>query len=1023
MSSNSNLQTAVRLGLGIGAGALAAGFAPGALAQGADQDVAIEEIITTGSRIKRADIDSASPVTVLQRDDILASGLTDVGNIIQKMPSMSGSPIGTTTNNGGNGAVLIDLRGMGVNRTLTLVNGQRVVDGGDYQTIPSAMIERVEILKDGASAVYGADAVAGVVNIITRRDFEGIEISAQTADWFDTKSGAQNTISLIAGSTFDGGNIVVGAEFVDQQEAYQRDVPWDYFQNSYYIYPEGCENQVAAPYDGTPSGGCYPIGSSRIPEGRLNLASIAQRFYSDGTPRLQDWFNGELNGPASDPNPDFDPAFGVPTFNTPTTFMNPGGTGLVPYDGRTYNYAPVNYMQTPYKRTNLFAEAHFDLTENVRFNAEIRSNARTSSQELAPQPYNSPTDPAYNGTYQQIDPITGLPLRQVAGVDADGEDVFFYTADQGLGEVVAPTAYSGISPDNFYNPYGVPIRDARRRMIETNRRFTQDITQVQFAAGLEGTFNELDWDVFWNRGYRNRIDNDFGQFSGPRLSNAMGPSADLDGDGSPECYGDINDPSTLIVGCVPFNFFGGGSVDPVGSVPTFTSVTQEMLDYVGIDLVDTFVTEQELWGASVSGAAWELPGGDLGWAAGYQYWGQKYRYSPDSAKQIDAVTGNTGVGTLGSLYNNSLFVEVFAPVFDNGTQAVDLKAGVRYDDWSAFDSDTTWQFGVEFQAIESLKLRATAGTVFRAPTISDLFGGQVDNFPTYVDPCAQGGTLPPGCTGPGVQLDNQVLTRVGGNPNLQPETGDTLTAGLVFSPELPVGDGTLTLDYWQVDIEDGISSLGVQFILDDCYINDNPASCTLITRRPDGTIAQIIDGSLNVAKQGAQGIDTEVRYNFETSIGDWEASLLWSHLLERTKTAAPGDPEIDLSGRYTDPTAEDGGAYAADKINVSLQWQRENVSVAYLGEFISALDADTFCNCGDGNQPDGSYIQAIDSIMFHDIVANYDFGQGTKVSAGITNITDEEPPFIEVGFNASTDPSTYRMFGMGYYLRLSHTFE
>ena len=145
--------------------------------------------------------------------------------------------------------------------------------------------------------------------------------------------------------------------------------------------------------------------------------------------------------------------------------------------------------------------------------------------------------------------------------------------------------------------------------------------------------------------------------------------------------------------------------------------------------------------------------------------------------------------------------------------------------------------------------------------------------------------------------------------------------------------------------------------------------------------------------------------------------------MERTKTAAPGDPEIDLSGRYTDPTAEDGGAYATDKINVSLQWQRENVSVAYLGEFISELDADTFCNCGDGNQPDGSYIQAIDSIMFHDIVANYDFGQGTKVSAGITNITDEEPPFIEVGFNASTDPSTYRMFGMGYYLRLSHTFE
>ena len=200
MTSNSKLRAAVRLGLGMGAGALAVGFAPGVMAQGADDGEELEEIITTGSRIKRADLDSASPVTVLQRDDILSSGITDVGNIIQKMPSMSGSPIGTTTNNGGNGAVLIDLRGMGVNRTVTLVNGQRVVDGGDFQTIPSTMIERVEILKDGASAVYGADAVAGVVNIITRRDFEGIELTLQNADHFDMEDGAQMAAGLVAGT-------------------------------------------------------------------------------------------------------------------------------------------------------------------------------------------------------------------------------------------------------------------------------------------------------------------------------------------------------------------------------------------------------------------------------------------------------------------------------------------------------------------------------------------------------------------------------------------------------------------------------------------------------------------------------------------------------------------------------------------------------------------------------------------------------------------------------------------------------
>jgi len=176
----------------------------------------IEEVIVTGSRIKRADLDSASPVTVMTREDFEWKGVTDVGYLLQRMPGMAGSPIGTTTNNGGNGSVQIDLRGLGSIRTLTLVNGKRTVDGGDYQTIPATMIERVEILKDGASAVYGADAVAGVVNIITRTDYEGVSVEAYTTDFFDMDSGAQQSYNFIAGKSFDGGNVMFGAEFVDQ---------------------------------------------------------------------------------------------------------------------------------------------------------------------------------------------------------------------------------------------------------------------------------------------------------------------------------------------------------------------------------------------------------------------------------------------------------------------------------------------------------------------------------------------------------------------------------------------------------------------------------------------------------------------------------------------------------------------------------------------------------------------------------------------------------------------------------------
>jgi outer membrane receptor protein involved in Fe transport len=573
-------------------------------------------------------------------------------------------------------------------------------------------------------------------------------------------------------------------------------------------------------------------------------------------------------------------------------------------------------------------------------------------------------------------------------------------------------------------------------MIETTRDFTQDITQIQTVIGFEGEFNDMDWEVSYNRGYRSRTDVDGGQFSGARLDNAMGPSADLDGNGQPECYASPGtdaggvDASTLIVGCVPLNFFGGGVVDPVTSQPVTGTLTQDMIDYVAVDLIDTFLTTMDTASASIAGSAWEMPGGDMQWAAGLGYWGQSFTYNPDSGKQTGAVTGNVGAGTDGSLYNSSVFGELLLPVMDNGTQSIDLKAGVRYDDWNAFDGDTTWQLGVEFQALDALKFRATAGTIFRAPTISDLFGGQVDSFPTFSDPCnAANIANSPGCAQVAPQFDSQVNSKVGGNSNLIPETGETFTAGLVWSPEFGASDTTVTLDYWQVDIEDGISSLGVNFTLDNCYVNQVASSCALITRNADYTINNIIDGSINVADQGAQGVDTEIRWAMDTDIGQWEAAFLWSHLLERTKTAQPGATEDDLSGRHTDPTAEDGGAYATDKFNYSIQWANNSgLSIGYLGEFISELDSDTFCNCGAGNavDKDGNtvYIQAIDSLLYHDIVVNYTFeSTGTNIAAGFTNITDEEPPFIETGFNAVTDPSTYRLFGRGYYVRLTQTFE
>ncbi|MBN8430630.1 TonB-dependent receptor [Microbulbifer salipaludis] len=938
----------------------------------------VEEVVVTGSRIKRADLESSSPVTVLTSEEMQATGITDVGDLLQRLPAMSGSPIGTTTNNGGNGSVQVDLRGLGAIRTLTLVNGKRTVDGGDYQTIPAVMIDRVEILKDGASAAYGADAVAGVVNIITKKDFEGIKFEMQTSDSFEADAGAQESISFITGKSFDGGNVTFGAEYVKQEEIYQSDTPWDFFQDSYYIVdPEAFESQ------GATSG--FPVGSSRIPEGRLTTNELFQRQNADGNLLFLD-----ADGRPTTTNT------GTPSLAN-RVYMNPGN-GLVAHDGRTYNYAPVNYIQTPYERINLFSEANFDLTDNVKFFSEFRANLRSSAQELAPQPYNSPTDPGYNSYYNPIDPTTGEVLREV-NVGTELSPEWVYTADQSAGREVV-NFYSGISPDNYYNELGLPIIDARRRVTELDRRFEQDITQFQAIAGLEGSIKDWDWEASYNKGFRERADADFGQFYGPNLSKALGPSADLDGDGTPECYSDLSDANTLIPGCVPVDLFGGEG-----------SLTQEMLDYVGTTVVDTTTIEQDQFNASISGDLAQLPAGTLGAAFGYEYRREHLVYRPDSAKVAGEVTGNTGAGTEGGYNVNSLFAEFFAPLYDNGSQSFDMSLGVRWDDYSTFGSDTVYQLGIEAQIIEGVKFRATQGEVFRAPSIGELYAGQVDSFPQYTDPCTpdSDGNIAGGCASAAPQLDTQVLAKVGGNPDLGAETGETFTAGFVVTPELPLGDLSVTLDYWQTEMDELISTLGAQYILNDCYVAGNSDACQLVTRRGDYSVAQVVDQNVNVAALSAKGVDLEARYGFDTDFGRFETTLLWVRQLENSRTAFAGDEAEDQVGTMSG----NGSVYAEDKANYSVNWYWNDLSVSYLGEYIGEIEAPaSFIN----------YTQKVDAQLYHDLAAAYTFPTNTRLSLGVTNLTNEAPPYIDFGFNASTDPSTYRLFGRSYYLRVSQEF-
>ena len=901
---------------------------------------ALEEIYVTGTRLRNLNLDGYAPVEVLSREDLLVSGSVDIGDVLGKLPGFSGSPIGTTTNNGGNGSVQVDLRGLGEIRTLVLIDGVRVVEGNDFQTIPTAMIDRIEVLKEGAAAVYGADAVSGVVNVITRKEIDGPEVKVQYSQSFDAGEDNVATISFATGKTFERGNVTFVAEYSEQEGAFQGDYSYDFFQDSRFIFDANGtadtffnRGVVTTAQDPT-NFSAILLGSSRIPGGRFITnedTTVNGVSFAAGSNLTRDLNTGEIRPYA-------------------------GGLFDVPND--TYNYAPVNYMQTPYEKANLFASFDYELTDTTNFNAKVRYSDRTSEQVLAPVPFSSTTDPSY-------------------------------------ASIVPGVAISG---DNFYNTLGVDIGSAFRRMIERDRSFTQDVEQVQVILGLDGRFsNDIGWKTSASYGKRERTDFDFGQLFGPNLSLALGPSFQ-DASGNIVC----GTPGNVIDGCVPVNFFGG----PGG-------VTDEQYDYIGITLRDETEAETIILNGSVDGD-FEVAGLGAAWALGFEYRDEEGFFIPDVLKQQDLVTGNTGQSTIGGFDVTSVFGEVGSVLFDNGNQSLEVNLGGRYDDFNLFGGDSTFQGKLKFQIMEGLVLRANYAEVFRAPGIGELFAGLSDGFPTANDPCGDrfaGGYTPIGCPAgsPITQADTQLLGRFGGNVNLEAEQGDNQIIGLVWQPSF-VDGLNITLDYWQIELEDAINNVSVQGVLDFCHRDG--LLCDSITRRADGTIGSVLSAAQNIATETAAGYDFTIDYKWSIdSIGaDMRFDLQYTLLDERNFQPDPTSPVQELAGTF-DSTFGDN--FVEDKAVATLAAAFEKFTLTAEVEYVGGV---TYVTAFTGDEVD------VDSQLYLDFAGTYQINDVWEVRAGITNVADEEPPFLDAGFNGSTDPSSYRIEGRGGFFSVGADF-
>ncbi|HKT32326.1 MAG TPA: TonB-dependent receptor [Gammaproteobacteria bacterium] len=1074
---NSNLRKAVRYALV--AGAASAMAAPAVFAQSAPQQTPannqnqnqnantaqLGKIEVTGTRIKRTDVETAQPVTIITAQQIQQSGLTTIGDVLQNL-TQSGAALNTLFNNGGNGATTIDLRYLGSTRVLVLVNGRRwtpQLDGAvDLNTIPVSVIDHVEILQDGASAIYGSDAIAGVVNIITLKNYNGAEAHAYVGIYHNTygaKTSKPNNgfshwdgkiqqYDFTIGSQSDRSGVVFDAGYTNQQSIWAG----SRVQSKEAIWTQGG-------------------GSSGAPDGRFFFTGTGFRGATFGTATCNPIFN-----PANGAVPT--PANGYGTCDmtlTSTPSNNPqlgNFTNWTP--AHAWNYAPLNYFVTPLETKSIYVQGHYDIADNLTFTSEAMYNDRTSQQTLAPSP------------------------------------LFL-----GLGNYLNNGSFIGIGANNPYNPFGQDIVGnlsqycpshtgskivatdpnhcssellilwGRRPLEAGNRNFNEDVASYTFRMGLNGFFNmlgsEWDWDVgsIYGNTYQSNLTQ--GLFNTSRLA------TQLDAPGAAQCNGpgQATQPagqSVLInglyypiitAGCVPFNPFGGFNVNTGQG-----SLTPQMLAYSQYEEHNVDSVTLRDYTANITGDLFQMPAGPLGMALGAEYLENDGFDHPDSTTATGNTSGNVSTPTDGKEWSNAEYIEFNIPLLADMPlfHSLNLDIANRWTQikWKGGEPGTTF-YGVQnsasattgraalkWQPTDDLLIRGSWSQGFRAPSLADLYTGQFTNYPGVADPCAgppNGGWVlnaSPVCPAAPThtQPNAQIETFGGGNPHLKPEKAISKSVGFVYNPDWFPGFD-FSADYYNIQLTNPIGTIGAQQIVNGCYISQNAADCALI-RTAGNLISNIFAISTNTGSDHTHGIDVSTHYKFpSTGIGDFKLGLNWTFVRSFVATTVcsphlsafdpltglPANPKVPAcqTGWQSSEQMGHGSAFTAipsQKGNISLDWNYGDWSarwfIQYIGSWYEPCSKATLksytgecSNPTTWNQPNQTMgMNHQGRTIYHDVEGTYHVDAiNTDFTFGIRNLFDKEPPATLTAFANSFIPSVgYRVPGRFFYAQVAVKF-
>ncbi len=937
------LRDAIAFALVVTAGSTGAAYAQ-------DSTQTLDKIEVTGSRIKRADLETSQPVFTMSREQIAAQGQTSIGDIIQNIAT-SGSTLNSTYNNGGNGETRVNLRNLGSNRTLVLVNGRRWVGGTglggavDLNTIPTAAVERIEVLKDGASTIYGSDAIAGVVNIILRQNFDGAEANAYFGQ-YDKGDGSRESYDFTIGSAGDRWHATLGVGYVKEEPVWAGD------------------RKISA----VPSYGAaqYTGNSATTPDGRF-------AYYGQ-------------TGVDADGNP----IFGATRLNGTNGYFvtNDGGTTVRNYTtADSYNHAPGNLLITPQERTSVFADAGLNITDNIRFKTTVTYNERESEQILAAMPI-------------------------VLGRAAPGTN----------------GANIVISADNIYNNTGRDIDYIQYRANETGGRiYKQNVKTYGFNGAFEGDFEVgsrfWNWEAGMFYGKNDQTDITTGFFNISALRQALGPSY-VGADGVAYCGTAAN----TIDGCVPMNMLNGAG-----------SLTQDMIDYASFTAHDVYGYEQKTYYGSIGGELFDLPGGAFAFNFGVEHREESGFDDPDGLINSGDTTGNARTATSGSYKLDEAYLELAIPVLSGvtGAQLLDFSVATRFSDYNNFGNTTNSKFGFRWKPINDLMIRGNWSEGFRAPSITELYSGVSDTFEDVADPCAgfigdDANTPPASCAGvPGyTQSNSQIRTTVGGNPDLGPETSTSKTLGFVYSPSFAPGLD-ISVDWWNIKIEDAIYAQTAQQTLDACYLKGVQSMCDIITRDSTGQISGLLAVPYNVGTMEVEGWDVTLGYRLpDTRFGSF------SFVLDSTYTSSYTIEDAVTEGYNRVGNYLDRDNYWRLRSNLLINWQLNDFGVNASARYYSRQNEDctgaVFANpanvaalCTDADhiglkgEPDPQ--RKISSVTYTDLSGYWQAPWNARITIGVNNAFDRDPPKAYTTFANTFDPQ-YEIPGRFFYMRYNQKF-